>query len=456
MKHALFVLVFAGFALALAAQGNTINLYVDTIRFPQADGTTRIEINYKIPYPSVTFVPGEYGYEATVDVEIQVLRIDGYRTIKTFTNKILTANPNDPAFATRYYLDKISLNLTSELTMRLRFIDTMSDATTEWEKKLTLLPPEQRLSELELASSVQTDTTRYLEKFHRGDRLFTVQPDHVFTSVQADTVWVYAEYIADMDEAGEAAPISLTLTGNDLDRSMPGYEITLQPGFNEILLPLRLVDLREGHYTLRLDLYPPNKQPLTHETYVLRREPKVGIWRLFDNMDDEKLLLSYFVPKSELRAWDNLTNGGRLNFLDRFWTSHDPTPETDTNEFFTLVQERIRFANEQYSKYQPGWMTDRGRIYIRLGTPDSIEKDTTASSSPVGDDALHPSAGMMGARDYQIWKYYQDGTNRSYLFFDKHTSGDLRLIHAINDDYEVGDPNWEYLMGSNFDESDME
>ncbi|MCD4828718.1 MAG: GWxTD domain-containing protein [Candidatus Cloacimonetes bacterium] len=451
----ILALLLLGLMMPLVAAEDTLNLYVEALRFPQL-GNTRVEINYKIPYASLAFVAGEYGYEASVEVAIDVLRSDGYRTIKTFTNKILTADPYAPSSASRYYLDKISLDLNDELNLRLRFTDTVSGATHQWTQQLTLLPPDGALSDLELVSSVSADTTRYLEKFHRLGRLFVVHPDHIFTALQNDTLWVYAEMMATPDEIGlEVLPV-LTVTGGEIDSTLAIAGFTVQAGFNEILLPLRLVGISEGYYSLRFDLQIPGRSPLTRESYFLRREPRAGVWRLFEKIEDEKQLLGYFLPRSQLRPWDNLTDTGRMHFLDRFWTSHDPTPGTPENEFFTLVQERIRFTNEQYGVYQPGWKTDRGRIYIRLGAPDSVDKKTSSGSAPVGGDIQSPSAGLMGARDYHVWKYYQEGSHRTYLFFDKQTSGDLKLIYVDGDEKEVGDPSWRFFMGSDFDETDLQ
>ena len=467
MKKLSLALLLVAVAVSLAAQAQPLNMFVEMLRFQQVDLTTKFDINYKIPYTSLVFMQGEHGYEANVEVAIDVLREEGYRNIRTFTNAILTTDVAAPYLASRYYLDKISLTLKDELDMRIRFTDLASGKTFVWVRKLELLKPKVYLSDLELSSDVRRDTTGYLEKFRRGDRLFITHPDHVFNSLYADTLWVYAEYMAPRARIEDDVTIMATLSGVGDGVSVPLEPFKFRPGFNEILIPIRLIDMAEGNYTLTLDVMFPGDQPIRRETYVIRRVEKSGVWRIFQDLDDEKMLLGYFIPDSELRSWDNLTAGGKKNFLDDFWNSIDPTPGTPNNEFFQIVSDRVRFTNENYSVYTEGWKSDRGRIYIRNGPPDEIVKDTTSGSAPALRDESNTEqgsmlenplmdSGLMGARDYQIWRYYKSGSKKTYLFFDKATSGNLKLIYADGDDREVGEPQWRYFMGNSFDETELD
>ena len=63
-------------------------------------------------------------------------------------------------------------------------------------------------------------------------------------------------------------------------------------------------------------------------------------------------------------------------FIEAFWKQRDPTPGTAENEFKTEHFRRIAYANKFFSREttRPGWMTDRGRIYIILGPPVDIDR----------------------------------------------------------------------------------
>lgn len=64
----------------------------------------------------------------------------------------------------------------------------------------------------------------------------------------------------------------------------------------------------------------------------------------------------------------------REEFIEDFWAKRDPDPYTEENEFKEEFYQRIEYANKRFHEGVPGWKTDRGRIYIYLGPPDTIEQ----------------------------------------------------------------------------------
>ena len=64
----------------------------------------------------------------------------------------------------------------------------------------------------------------------------------------------------------------------------------------------------------------------------------------------------------------------RKEFIEDFWAKRDPDTFTEENEFKEEFYQRIKFANKRFIEGIPGWKTDRGRIYIYLGTPDKIDQ----------------------------------------------------------------------------------
>lgn len=68
-------------------------------------------------------------------------------------------------------------------------------------------------------------------------------------------------------------------------------------------------------------------------------------------------------------------------FIQAFWKNRDPTSGTPENEFKEEHYRRINYANHQFGRTipKPGWKTDRGRIYIILGEPRGIDRNTGES-----------------------------------------------------------------------------
>jgi len=103
---------------------------------------------------------------------------------------------------------------------------------------------------------------------------------------------------------------------------------------------------------------------------------------------------------SEYRKWLGedvrwiITNQERTSFLhlkndeDRdwfvaeFWEQRNPAPGSQPNPFKEEHYRRIAFANEHFAASTPGWKSDRGRIYIVYGPPDSIQTQASTSTTP--------------------------------------------------------------------------
>ena len=149
-------------------------------------------------------------------------------------------------------------------------------------------------------------------------------------------------------------------------------------------------------------------------------------------INDHDLILT----QSERDAWKKLdTDDEREKFIEDFWNSRDPDPDTIENEFKQEFYERVAYANEHFASGKPGRMTDRGRIYIKFGKPDSIES--------------HPTG---GAYEREPWE--GGGSTTTYPF----ERWFYRYIPNVRNgvDLEFVDPTGtgEYRLARNPDEKD--
>jgi len=79
----------------------------------------------------------------------------------------------------------------------------------------------------------------------------------------------------------------------------------------------------------------------------------------------------YIISKQERKIFLNLPPSEREAFIEEFWKKRDPDPYTEENEFKEQYLARIEMANRLFKGGgSPGWLQDRGRIYILFGPPD--------------------------------------------------------------------------------------
>lgn len=119
----------------------------------------------------------------------------------------------------------------------------------------------------------------------------------------------------------------------------------------------------------------------------------------------------YIITKDENRMFLDIPEAEKEQFKEEFWKRRDPDPETEENEFQMEYYDRIERATELFlSEGRPGWLTDRGRIYILFGPPmDRI-------TNPMGSSSY--------GRCSEIWYY----GNFPIVFVDSTCTGDYRLI----------------------------
>lgn len=141
--------------------------------------------------------------------------------------------------------------------------------------------------------------------------------------------------------------------------------------------------------------------------------------------------VDYIITDEERRAFNRLaTDDEREQFIYEFWRRRDPDPDTEENEYKEEYYERIAYSNEHFTSGKPGWMTDRGRIYIKFGKPDELE------SHPTGGPYERPSyngGGSTVTYPFEIWFYrHIDGVGSGVEieFVDPTGSGEYRIARS--------------------------
>jgi GWxTD domain-containing protein len=91
---------------------------------------------------------------------------------------------------------------------------------------------------------------------------------------------------------------------------------------------------------------------------------------LDDGSRDFLSKVRYIITRQERKSFLAIPAAERKAFIEDFWKNRDPTPETEVNEFKDQYFKRIADANHLFTEAaEPGWLQDRGRVYILLGPP---------------------------------------------------------------------------------------
>jgi len=124
----------------------------------------------------------------------------------------------------------------------------------------------------------------------------------------------------------------------------------------------------------------------------------------------------YIITKEESKIFLELPDSEKEKFKEEFWKRRDPDPKTEENEFKIEYMNRLERANELFvSESKPGYMTDRGRIFILFGPPDYRETYSAGSYDPYE---------FLNGRSGEIWHY----GHFPVIFVDRDNTGIYTLV----------------------------
>jgi GWxTD domain-containing protein len=162
------------------------------------------------------------------------------------------------------------------------------------------------------------------------------------------------------------------------------------------------------------------------------KQKKTSQRQLFKELDTpyKKWLnedVAYIITDEERKAFIQLdTNEEREQFIETFWQRRNPDPDSVDNPTREEHYRRIAYANEHFAAGAPGWKTDRGRMYIMYGPPDSI---TTHSYGETWDRPPDQGGGQTQTYAYDDWTYHfieGIGNNVEMEFVDPSGTGEYR------------------------------
>ncbi len=121
--------------------------------------------------------------------------------------------------------------------------------------------------------------------------------------------------------------------------------------------------------------------------------------------------LSLIAEPKDIKNIKSADQENRYEAFFDYWKSYDPTPETSYNEIMAEFYERVDEANEKFAPADEtkGSKTDRGKIFIQYGAPDSVNRFSSDEYTSV-----------------ELWKYTD--LNLEFYFADNSGLGNFRLI----------------------------
>lgn len=156
----------------------------------------------------------------------------------------------------------------------------------------------------------------------------------------------------------------------------------------QTLLSQKSLQMKAGEYTIKTDRRDLRGTAADLAKQALRNYYESGTEK---EIDEEFDAAKWIADTEELKIYKQLNLEQKKEFLARYWVRRDQRPDTIANEFRQDYLRRVRYAADNFGGLRPGWQTERGRVLLKYGTPDQVERFPSSSNN---------------LRDYEIWYYY--------------------------------------------------
>jgi GWxTD domain-containing protein len=231
--------------------------------------------------------------------------------------------------------------------------------------------------------------------------------------------------------------------------NMKGFTKQNPEKVNVLLRELPISDLPSGNYNLVVEVRNQQNELIAVNSAYFQRSNVVmlGADNDFSKVNIQNTFASYITNKDTLIDHINsltpIANSLEETFLNNqmkladvklmqqffydFWSRRSPVnPEKAWMDYHTEV---LKVNNEYGTKIIKGYNTDRGRVYLKYGAPNTITKNDNEPS----------------AYPYEIWHYYklENQTNRKFIFYNPDlVTNDFTLLHS-DAQGEVYNDRWQ-------------
>ncbi|MFQ5605443.1 MAG: GWxTD domain-containing protein [bacterium] len=455
MSVLLFQILFIVSLNALASSQTfqnkpTIDFNIDYAGFRHEDEQIELEVYYAFQRNQLVFVEQDSLKVAAFQVEAKIYQGDSLYVMRNWIGRAVIGSEQQQKQNQRLFTLSRFVLPAGRYRYETRVRDTNSSAEGVYRLDVNLAGfPAGKLcmSDIELATSVAQDTSTNI--FTKNNYLIIPQPGALFT-VQNPMLYFYAEIYNLHPGGGNVYELEYAImddAGSQL-RSYPpkrrkytAASAVEVGGVNVIALPtgtyflqLKLKDVDSGiefvrqkkFYTFRGGIASDRSSGQKTDVYQLSFLLEEYQSKSLEQIDEEFYSADYLATKVEKEIYASLDLEGKRKFMPEFWSKTDMETEKSRMEIKAVHEHRLNYVREHFEGIKKGWQTDRGRVVMKYGEPDNIEKNFS----------------LRGRRGYEVWRYYSQEGGLIFVFVDKGRFGDLELVHS-NARAEINDPEWQ-------------
>lgn len=394
------------------------NFYLDAVVFNSTDSTEgRIDVYVVVPNETLNFEKLSDNFIANIDLQIELTsngdRVDRQRVKKTITSSNYEESQGANGEFNNYFF-RFSVN-SGSYNVEAKLVDELNGKKFTRNREVTVIDFNKfdfSVSGILLVSQIEELDGKYKITPYISDNIGNLE----------DNFFAFFE-VYNKNEQRDIKLQYKLLKNDEVEAEGDLKQVSIPIGKTQQFLNINLSELNlSGEYTLQVIAYKEVNGEL--ETIAITQRSIKHEQNLYsfatDDIDKAIKMLRYVANDETIDKLESIKDKGEKEERFRmFWKELDPTPNTSFNEAMNEYYQRIKYANEQFKSYSDGWLTDMGMVFVVMGPPISVEKQSSFGNNI----------------QYRVWVY---SGNRTFLFADRNGFGNYRLErpYLFNEKYE--------------------
>jgi len=445
-----FLLLFTLFLSFISfSQGTKLKAYLDTKQFYAPESGNYIEIYLQFVGSSVKFIPVIKGIQAKIAVSLEIFQ-EGKKInsdVYVLESPISKDSVQDDFYEVRRFLlppgnYQLAIDLVDLNREKSSISAKVPIGIEDFSKTVAI-------SDIEVAEyAYRSETASNFQKsgFHIIPLISNFYPSSL------SKIPAYFEiYNSDLSEDTLVGVIQKIVNG-ETDLEIEAYTKMTRVKNEKVIPIFKTYDielLETGSYKLVIELVNRKMEVLATQYYPFERSNEVVASFNPEQMvldpafqqsitnDSVSFYLASLIPIARPAEIKNIIatlktkNQEKIRkHLQAFWVQSSPQ---NSYEAWVKYKIQVQFVNEIYgNNFQDGFETDRGRVYLKFGSPSMV---VTKENSP----SEYP---------YEIWSYDKIAafSNKRFIFYNPDlVNNAYRLLHSDMLG-ETKNPGWQQIL----------
>ena len=373
--------------------------------FNQNDGARHARVLAQIANDYLTFVKNDSGFGAELELELRLsAKESDFSYSKTINREVFEAdydNTNSNAITNTFMLETPIKAGKYDAVVAIRDLNSNSN----FGRKASFEVPEKENEDEKLRLSDFLFFDQYLTDENGGIMNYAPSLQNNF---QTEGDEIYATFHTWRENTAEPLTVRYKiLDENQLVVHQNQFVSNRDEKYLTHYIKLNRYTLNENKYYIEVMVEAGEQQTRNGAIFEF-------FWDFVPNSSRDLELairqLEYIAEGDSVKYYRDAPYEEQRGFFRRFWHQKDPNPDSEENELMREYYRRINFSTANFSTSgEEGWRTDRGRLLVKFGEPDDVER--------------HPFEA--GSYPYIIWRYY--ASRKNFLFIDRTGFGNYEL-----------------------------